>query len=328
MNLLKVSGISRKQGNDFELKDISFTQDAFQNIAIAGETGSGKSTLLKIISGLMNADSGEVIFENERVKKVPEEKLIPGHKGISYLSQHFELPNFLTVEQILSYATLVEEEDAQKLYEVFRIGHLLKRRTDQLSGGEKQRIAMARLLVTSPRLLVMDEPFSNMDMNHKTLLKSVIRDIRDKLNTSCILTSHDPLDTLPWADQIFVMRHGHVLQQGTPMQVYRQPVNEYTAGLFGKYNLIKPINARKFYAIPGTTNNGKDLLIRPEDLHIVSSVSHAIPGQVKKVFYFGSHYEAEIQTDGNLLTIRMPQCLIAKGESVYLSVSPEDICYL
>src|SRR5687767_484925 len=144
MSLLSVSGISKQVDGGFLLQDISFTQRRYQRIAIAGETGSGKSTLLKIIAGLVQPDSGEVIFDGERVKG-PAEKLVPGHHAIAYLSQDFDLPKFLTVEQALSYTNTISDSAATAIFEICRINHLLNRKTDQLSGGERQRIAIARL---------------------------------------------------------------------------------------------------------------------------------------------------------------------------------------
>src|SRR5438874_11816833 len=141
MNLLKVSGVYRQEGNNLVVKDISFTQDQFQKIAIAGETGSGKSTLLKMIGGLVQPTSGAVYFENNRVLG-PEEILLPGHPAIAYLSQHFELRNNYKVHELLSMANKITDEEADIIYNVCRISHLLNRKTDQLSGGEKQRIAM------------------------------------------------------------------------------------------------------------------------------------------------------------------------------------------
>src|SRR5215203_1380378 len=147
MNLL-VYRITKQQENDFVLRDISFIQQQFQKIAIAGETGSGKTTLLKIIAGLIQPDEGQVVFKNEIVKG-PEEQLIPGHPGIAYLSQHFELRNNYRVEEMLNLTLQLEDEQADTIFKVCRINHLLKRKTDQLSGGEKQRVALAGLLISS-----------------------------------------------------------------------------------------------------------------------------------------------------------------------------------
>ena len=134
MALLKVSAISKQQGTQAVLQEISFTQKKFQKLAIVGESGSGKSTLLKIIGGLVQPDAGEVLFENIRVEG-PNERLIPGHPKMAYLSQHFELRNNYRVEEILEYANTLPENEAQTLYEICHIRHLLKRKTDQVSGG-------------------------------------------------------------------------------------------------------------------------------------------------------------------------------------------------
>src|SRR5580692_3903516 len=116
MNLLTVSNIYKRQNENFVIKNISFTQKKFQQIAIAGETGSGKSTLLKIIAGIITPDAGEVWFLKERIKRVPEEKLIPGHEGIAYLSQQFELQNNYRVEELLSYANTLTEKNSSGLF--------------------------------------------------------------------------------------------------------------------------------------------------------------------------------------------------------------------
>ena len=148
MKFLTVSDISKKGLGNFKLQAITFSQRKNQKIAIAGETGSGKSTLLKIIAGMEQADSGEVLFKEQRVKG-PEENLVPGHQGIAYLSQDFELPKFLRVEQVLAYSNNLSKEEANNLFAVCEISHLLGRKTDELSGGERQRIALAKLLITS-----------------------------------------------------------------------------------------------------------------------------------------------------------------------------------
>ena len=117
------------------------------------------------------------------------------------------------MEELLEYANKLPATEAASLYKLCRIDHLLKRKNDQLSGGEKQRIALARLLVGSPKLLLLDEPFSNLDLIHKNILKSVIEDIGERMKLTCMLTSHDPMDTLSWADEIIVRKDGQIIQQ-------------------------------------------------------------------------------------------------------------------
>ena len=240
------------------LENITFTLQKNQRLAIAGETGSGKSTLLKIIAGLaaptpapgettppgtnvapatnFPPEAAAVLFEGTRVAG-PLERLIPGQPGIAYLSQHFELWHNYRVAEVLDYSNDLEPADAGSLYELCHIEHLLDRRTDQLSGGERQRIALARLLVHPPRLLLLDEPFSNLDMIHKRTLKTVIKKTAQRFDITTILVSHDPYDTLTWADKLIILKDGRIVQQGTPREVYEKPADEYTAALLGDYTL-------------------------------------------------------------------------------------------
>ena len=328
MFLVEVIGIEKKEERGNGLSNINFTQKKLEKIAIAGETGSGKSTLLKIIAGLGQPDGGKVLFEDKRVKG-PLEELIPGQKGIAYLSQDFALPHFLTVEQVLIYANplpdaLAEKDEvAKELYATCKIAHLLKRRTDQLSGGEKQRVALTKLLLTQPRLLLLDEPFSNLDMLHKSLLKSVINEISDRLNITCTLVSHDPLDSLSWADTILVMKDGAIVQHATPEEIYKQPINEYVAGLFGKYNLLPSSISKALLGARDKTKGREGLFIRPENFVITKSQKDlSAKGIVQKVSFFGSYYEIEIKVEGVVITVQThSQLYLLKGEGVFVSLS-------
>lgn len=306
MSFLEVSKVSRQHDGEFLLDEISFKQKEFQKIAIAGATGSGKTTLLKIIAGLEQPDEGEVLFEGITVKG-PYEKLIPGHHRIAYLSQHFELRNHYRVEEILQMANLLNEEEASKIYEVCRIDHLLKRWTHQLSGGERQRISLARLLVTSPKLLVLDEPYSNLDAIHTHILKNVVNDIGEKLNISCILVSHDPNDMLPWADDIIVLHEGRIIQQGSPQFIYHEPADEYVAALFGRYNIVSLDLALSLSDHSDVSMNDFYGFLRPERFLIVPDESKGLKGVVKKVNFMGSHYELVVQVSDGILLVNSSQ---------------------
>jgi ABC-type sulfate/molybdate transport systems ATPase subunit len=288
MKLLSVLDISKEGPEGFILKNINFEVKKYQKTVIAGETGSGKSTLLKTIAGLSQADTGEVIFNGQKVTG-SEEQLVPGHPAIAYLSQHFDLPKFLRVEQVLAYANALPVKQAAAIYTICRIDHLMHRKTDQLSGGEKQRIAIARLLITQPKLLLLDEPYSNLDTMVKDILKSVVDDIGRKLRITCLLVSHDPGDTLPWADRIIVLKEGKIIQQGSADEIYRQPVNEYVAGLFGPYVKLTP-SLLKVLDIPTGKRQG---LARPEDFRVVKS-RDAHQWKVREVRFYGHIAELKI----------------------------------
>ncbi len=320
MDFLQVTGISKQQGDVAVVAGIYFIQQRFQKLAIAGETGSGKSTLLKIIAGLEQPDSGEVVFEGKKVIG-PMETLIPGHPGIAYLSQHFELRNNYRVEELLEYANQLSEAEAQELFAVCRISHLLKRKVDQVSGGEKQRIALARLLVGSPKLLLLDEPFSNLDPGHKRILKSVLTDIGERLQITCILTSHDPMDTISWADEIRVMQNGRIVQTGSPKEIYHNPSSEYIAGLFGTYNLFNAAEASLFTGMQKKNTDSGYFFIRPEQV-MISLLPHenSVKGKVEDISFWGSFYEINVSVAGRRLIAKATDNGFNPGDAIYISL--------
>jgi iron(III) transport system ATP-binding protein len=216
----------------------------------------------------------------------------------------------------------MSEEDAGNLYAMCRIDGLLGRRTDQLSGGERQRIALARLLVKPPRLLLLDEPYSNLDRTHKEVLRAVVRDIAESTGISCILVSHDPQDILSWADEILVLKEGQLIQKASPERVYRQPVDEYTAGLFGKYNLVDPTLAARLGRLAGTADGRKELFIRPEKLTLSAMGNAAAQGRVTAVAFLGSYYEVEVEIGAARLLVRADSNSLKKGQLVFVGLAP------
>lgn len=314
MNFLEVSHISKQINDRIILNDISFQQKQFQRLVIAGETGSGKSSLLKIIGGLVQPDQGEVFLKSEKVKG-PEEKLVAGHEQIAYLSQQFDLPKFLRVEQVLEYANTIPVKEAASVFSVCRIDHLLHRKTDQLSGGEKQRIAVARLLIGKPALLLLDEPFTNLDMVVKGILKTVIDDIGKKLKISCIMVSHDPADTLAWADEIMVLKDGHVIQRGTPRQIYREPVNDYVAGLFGPYNALTPAQQK----LVGVKQPLGIRLVRPEEFRIKKSKT-VNRFHVDEVRFCGNNYSLKLTYRQLTISVTTTSDHYSEGDKVEISL--------
>ena len=317
MAFLIVSEIYKKINDAITVSNISFSQKPLENIAIAGETGSGKTTLLKMIGGYAQPDTGRIVFEDKRVKG-PDEKLLPGHPGIAYLSQHFELRNNYYVHEILSYNNELTESEAQALYSVCRIEHLLKRRTDQLSGGERQRIALAKLLTASPRLLLLDEPFSNLDTIHKNIIRSVLADLKNRLNVSCVMVSHDAPDVLGWADTMMVMKDGIIIQQGKPETIYYNPVNEYCAALLGEYNLIETDD---------NSNGNKKIFCRPEEV-LINADKSLWKGKVKDSQFRGSYYAIEVETEKQTIKVFSADKKLKPGDLVSLALAERSYWYL
>jgi ABC-type sulfate/molybdate transport systems ATPase subunit len=310
--LLAVSQISFIRKEKSVLKDISFTLAGGQKIVIAGETGSGKSSLLKIIAGLEQPTAGDVLLNQIRVKG-PADQLVPGHPLIAYLSQHFELPKFLRVEQVLEYASQVSNTLASRIFSICRINHLMQRKTNELSGGERQRIAIARLLIQQPQLLLLDEPFAHLDIPLKKILKQVVDDIGVKLNITCILVSHDPTDTLPWADEILVLKNGQLVQRGTSREIYQAPKNEYVAGLFGEYSLLDTPWIKKL----GIKTTRKKVFLRPEQLSLTTKKKKSFSAVITSIQYLGQVTMLEVTSNQKSFLIQTADGRYDIGQQVF-----------
>ena len=320
MDLLTVSDISLVERAAQVLAPISFTQRAHQKLALAGESGAGKSTLLQIIAGLVQPTTGEVRVQGDRVRG-PAIALVPGHPGVAYLSQKSDLPHSLRVEQVLRYATKRPAAEAQALYELCRIDHLLARRTDQLSGGEQQRVALARLLLGQPKLLLLDEPFSNLDRAHKRQLQAIIQELGERLGITCLLVSHEATDVLPWADEVLVLRKGQLVQRGAPEHIYHQPTDEYTAALFGDYNLVIGADCRELAPAAAPLATKEALLVRPEQLRLAPATAGGLVGVVQALRFLGSYYEVEVKLPENIVRVRAQAATFAPGALVAVGLA-------
>jgi iron(III) transport system ATP-binding protein len=317
MALLTISALSKMLGGNQAIHSINISIQVGDKLAIVGETGSGKTTLLKMIAGLIQPDAGAILLENEPVQG-PNDRLIPGHPGIAYLSQYFELRNNYWVHEILEYANELSNEWAQQLYKVCRIEHLLQRRTNELSGGEKQRIVLASLLSHRPKLLLLDEPFSNLDAIHKQLIKEVLATVSNELSISCVLVAHDPLDVLSWASRLILLQKGKVVQEGDPKQIYLQPVNEYCGAILGEYELIEPHSA-PWLSHLFAGNEAARIFCRPEDIILLPAYQeNTIAGFVKEVRFCGAYYAVWVWTEYRLMKVRTFSNQWQPGQKVFL----------
>ena len=307
---LKVERLYRKEEGNDTIRDVSFELEQFHKLAIAGATGSGKTSLLKMIAGQLQPVSGSIFFQGEKLLG-PEEKLMPGHPAIAYLSQYFELRNHYRVIEVLEMTNQLSNSDLSRICNVCDIDHFLKRWTHQLSGGERQRVALAKLLLASPSLLLLDEPYSNLDMIHKNTLKKVIHAVGEELGITCILVSHDPLDVLSWADEIIVLKGGSVRQRDLPAVVYNQPIDEYTAALFGKFSVV-PAASLKAFGTDASAERDKKFLIRPEQFYLREGRG----GIITQVFFMGAYDELLINIGDLVIIAHAPAGRFRTGQEV------------
>lgn len=277
--------------------DISFDIKEGEIVAIIGESGSGKSTLLKSIYGLLKVDTGEVLFNGKRVLG-PDEQLIPGHKGMKMVTQDFSLNIYAKVyDNIASMLSNTDvrskNEKTVQMMEHLHIGHLREKRITELSGGEQQRVAIAKALVSDTRMLLLDEPFSQVDALLKNQLRADLKRIATETGVTILMVSHDPADGLFLADKLLLVRDGKLLQQGNPRAIYNHPENVYTAQLLGNANVITAADAARI----GLKSDGKQVVFYPEWVDL-SATSGGHEFRVHDVYYKGFYEELLLERNG------------------------------
>ncbi len=325
MELIEINEVNKSIKDKPALSNISLRFRKGEKTAIIGETGSGKSTLLKTIAGLVQPDSGKISLNGKKVLG-PLEKLIPGHDTIAYLSQHYELPIHLRVEQVLEYANRLDPGDELTLYKICHIEHLMKRKTHELSGGEKQRIALVRLLLGKPQVLLLDEPFSNFDNIHKNEMMQMVQEISQNWDITCIMVSHMPKDVLAWSDRVIAMRNSEVVQDGTPETLYRKSKDEYIAGLLGDYNLLS--NKELFKIGLSALAEGKKYMVRPEAFHIVLPETANLKGKILEKHFLGFGYQLLIEINTIIVKAFTQYQYLQIGNTVHIQLSEGDIAEL
>lgn len=279
--MLSISTISFSYKNEKTLKNISFFVKKGQHVSILGESGSGKSTLLKLIYGLHDLDEGE-IFWNETKIFGPKYNLVPGMSFMKYLAQDFDLMPFITVsENIGKFLSNFYPEKKQarikELLQLVEMTEFANVKVKYLSGGQMQRVALARVLALEPEVLLLDEPFSHIDNSRKNNLRRSVFNYAKKNNITCVVATHDIEDALSFSDTVLVFKNGELIAENAPEIIYNNPSSYYVASLFGEVNEIK-INSVSHFIYPHQIKVAADF-----DFEVI----------VQNVYFKGSHFLIE-----------------------------------
>lgn len=319
--MLVVNGLNKYVSPDFQLSSVSFIQSPGEKLALVGISGSGKSTLLQLLAGWQQPDAGTITLYSEKIKG-PQEQLVPGHPGLAFLEQSSHLPHHYYIRDLFQYANVWDTADAHRLFSLCRIAHLLNRKHFEISGGEQQRIALALLLISSPRWLLLDEPFSHLDLPNKKILQQIVDEVSGQLGITCLMCSHNPADIFGWADRILVLENGKLVQSGSPEHIYQMPVNPYVAGLLGDFYPISNTLAAHLFPELYSRQPDKQWMIRPEQLRVnIHPVETSIIGQVRKISFFGKEYKIELEVMNQVLSFYASHENWETGKQVYISAS-------
>lgn len=286
------------------IKNQNFTINRKGITAIIGESGSGKSTLLKLIYGLLNPTEGQISYKGDPIP-LSHEKLIPGHDDMKIVTQDFSMLNLYAkvrdniASQLPNTNIEYKEKKTTEILELLKIDHLADKRTADLSGGEKQRTAIARTLVHDPELLLMDEPFNQVDSAFRNELQSDIRQIVDKTGLGIILVSHNPEEVLAIADDIIIIKNGKIVEIGTPKSLYLTPKSGYSARLLAKSNILSAKNAKAI-----SIDSETPIVVHREWVDILkkSQKKKSFTFEVADIFYRGFYHEVLLRQEDLTLT--------------------------
>lgn len=263
------------------LDNFTFTLKEGEHLCVMGESGCGKSTLLKAIYGLLNLKKGEIYWKENQVLG-PKFNLVPGMDLFKYVAQDFDLMPYISVaENIKKFLSRFypEESEArtQELLDVIEMTSFANTKVKNLSGGQKQRVAIARALANEPELLLLDEPFGQIDNFKKNSLRRKLFTYLKEKNIACIVATHDKNDALSFADSLLIIRNNRILVNNTPIEIYKTPENKYIAALFDDVNDI--------------VLNEEKVLLYPHQIKIIehSAKNTALP--IKRATVLNSYFK-------------------------------------
>ena len=289
------------------LQNLTFSLDEGQQLAIVGESGCGKSTLLKLIYGLYDCDEGNISWKSEPVLG-PKFHLVPGMPFMKYLAQDFDLMPFITVGEnvgkfLSNFYPKEKQNRIDELLNLVEMSEFKHVKAKFLSGGQMQRVALARVLAQEPEVLLLDEPFSHIDNFRKNKLRRKIFQYLKEKQITTLVASHDINDVLSFSDEVIVLKDTTILEKATPLELYNHPKYQYTAALFGEVNEIEI--------------NGKMQLIYPNQLQIVEKSN--IQVEVVASYFKGKYYLIEAKLNNQMVFFESEKELLEKS-SVYLTL--------
>lgn len=318
-------------------------------VTLLGPSGCGKTTALRMISGFELPTSGKIFIDGEDVTITP-----PNQRPTTMVFQNYALFPHMTVYQNIAYGLKIHREKEKNIRErtetimnLVGLKGLNNRSPAQLSGGQQQRVSLARSLIMEPKVLLLDEPLSNLDAKMRVSTRLEIRKLQQRIGITSIYVTHDQEEAMTLSDRVVIMRYGQIQQIGTPQEIYTHPVNYFVADFIGKANFLggRVVNIvsqneievdikgvkYKVYISKNTFSEGDRifLIIRPESVELEPKKSDAITGIISQVIYLGSRMVYEIEVDKNLLTVEItnPQehKIYSKGEEVAVILKEKSL---
>ena len=335
--IVELRNVSKSFDGEQVLKEINLSIHDGEFVTLLGPSGCGKTTLLRIIGGFTQPDEGDVMFMGNRINDVP-----PHKRELNTVFQKYALFTHLDVFENIAFGLRLkkvnEKEIVRRVREMLELVNLQgfeSRSVELLSGGQQQRVAIARALVNEPKVLLLDEPLGALDLKLRKEMQIELKKIQRRLGITFIYVTHDQEEALTMSDTVVVMNGGIIQQIGSPVDIYNEPINAFTANFIGESNIVKGTMIRDYYVNfachdyvcedKGFAENEEvEIVIRPEDIKIVEPSNEVMCGVVTSVIFKGVHYEMMISAEG--IEWKAQATTYANvGEKVGMKITPNDI---
>lgn len=335
---VELHNVSKSYNETTVLKSIDMELEQGKFYTLLGPSGCGKTTILRIIAGFTDASSGEVLLNGEKVTEIPANK-----RKVNTVFQDYALFPHMNVYENIAFGLSVKGTDKaiikQKVSEALKLVQLEgyeHREIDEMSGGQKQRVAIARALVNEPEVLLLDEPLSALDLKLRTDMQYELRELQERLGITFVFVTHDQEEALAMSDWIFVMDKGEIVQSGTPVDIYDEPINRYVADFIGESNIIDAKMIEDYRVefvgrvfdcedagIPA--NEQVEVVVRPEDVEITSPEQGHITAKIDTILFRGVFNEViaydEAGNEWMIHTTKKPEL----GSTIGIFLEPESI---
>ncbi len=353
MALIEIRGLTKKFGSVTAVQDLNLSVDAGEFLTLLGPSGCGKTTILRMVAGLEMPDSGEIRIGGTTVFSSRQGiSVSAGKRGIGLVFQSYALWPHMTVRQNVAFGLEIQKVPAEEMnrqvddaLDYMRLKGLGDRYPQQMSGGQQQRVALARMLVTRPKIFLMDEPLSNLDAKLRLEMRAEIKRLHREAGATTIYVTHDQTEALTLSTRVAIMRKGVLVQASPPREIYRRPESVFVADFIGSPT-INLIPGRIVGSGDGLLFQGEALslsapglrapdgaevtaAIRPEEIRIVEEENGgAVPGEVYAVLPAGSETIVQVRRKDTIFHVRvMGETVLDAGDRVFLSFSPDSVCY-
>lgn len=337
--IIEFKNVTKSYDETMVLKKIDFTLEAGKFYTLLGPSGCGKTTILQLIAGFLKPTSGQIIFNGQNVNAIPANK-----RQVNTVFQDYALFPHMNVAENIAFGLKLKKQKASeikaKVKEALKMVHLEgyeKRNIKEMSGGQRQRVAIARAIVNEPQILLLDEPLSALDHKLRVAMQYELRALQQRLGITFVFVTHDQEEALAMSDEIFVLNNGNIVQKGSPLAIYDEPLNHYVADFIGESNILPAVMKKDFLVeFAGhefkcvdagmQPNEEVEVVLRPEDLVLKTIISReTISVKIERQLFKGVYYEIICRDQMNHQWRIHSTQKVKIGAQMSLSFEPEAI---